>query len=183
MHTLNEIESEVWLDIPGFEGKYQVSDQGRVRSLDRLVRGKHRSGTEFQRLSPGKVLTPAVYCKTGHLSLPLGRLTNGIPVHQLVLLAFQGPCPDGQEVRHKNGNPKDNRLINLEYGTRTENILDVYHQGKKWRKLSAADVHDIRSKLAAGVTGASLAREYKVTDQSISRIKRGETFKWLKNLT
>lgn len=171
---------EIWKDIPGFEGKYQASDQGRVRSLDRDVQGRHKSGTEFKRLLRGKILTPAIYCKTGHLSLPLGRSTNGIPVHQLVLLAFEGPCPKGEEVRHKNGVSSDNRLENLEYGTRTENILDVYHQGKRWRKLNIEDVKEIRKLLSGGVKGVRIAEAFNVSEQSISKIKRGGAYSWLK---
>ena len=172
---------EIWKDIPGHEGRYQVSNLGRVRSLDRYVKGRSRNGSEFKRLSPGKILSPAPYCKTGHLSLPLGRRTNGQPVHRLVLLAFVGPCPEGMEVRHLNGDPTDNRLSNLKYGTRTENIIDVYRQGKRWRKLSTDEVSRIRRKLEKGMTGASVARVFGVSEQTISNIKRGVNFKWLKS--
>jgi hypothetical protein len=59
------------------------------------------------------------------------------------MLTFVGAPPDGMEVLHNNGDPTDNRLENLRYGTRTENILDVYRQGKVWRKLSVDDVQAI----------------------------------------
>lgn len=170
---------EVWKDIPGHEGNYQVSDKGRVRSLDRYSTGRSRKGNEFKRLLKGKVLKPAVYCKTGHLSLPLGRGTHGLPVHQLVLLAFEGPCPEGLEVRHLNGESQDNRLTNLKYGTRTENILDVYHQGKRWRKLNIKDVQEIRRRLAEKERVVLIAEDFNVSAVTIYNIRKGTIYGWL----
>lgn len=158
---------EVWKDIPGHEGDYQVSDLGKVRSLDRCVNNVNKKGTEFKRFLRGKVLAPAVFCKTGHLALPLGRRTRGIPVHQLVLLAFEGPCPEGLEVRHLNGDPQDNRLENLQYGTRTENILDVYHQGKRWRKLNIEDVHEIRKRISEGEKITAIAKDFNLSATTV----------------
>lgn len=122
--------NEIWKDIPNYEGEYQASNMGRIRSLDRYVRGiNHYSGREFRRRISGKILKPARFCKSGHVSVVLDHGNSGIPVHQLVMRAFVGEPPAGMEVLHINGNPKDNRLENLRYGTRTENILDVYYQG------------------------------------------------------
>ena len=105
----------------------------------------------------------------------LGHGADGSPVHQLVLLTFAGPPGAGQEVRHLNGDPKDNRLENLAYGTRTENILDVFRQGKAWRKLTAKDAADIRIRLRDGDAGAAIARDYGVSQSAISCIKQRRT--------
>ena len=106
---------------------YKRQDMGRIRSLDQKVRGVcHFTGKEFYRNVNGRVLRPGQFCKSGHVSVVLGRGTPGRPVHQLVMLTFVGAPPDGMEVLHSNGDPTDNRLENLRYGTRTENILDVY---------------------------------------------------------
>lgn len=101
-------------------------------------------------------------------------------VHQLVALTFLGPRPKGQEVRHLDGNPLNNRADNLAYGTRTENIYDVMRIGGSWRKLSALQVLEIRRRLQAGERGADLAREYGVGETCISNIKVRRSFKWLK---
>lgn len=171
---------EVWKDIPGYEGKYQASTEGRIRSLDRLVYGRNWYTQKlFLRKIPGKILKPGKFCKAGHVSVVLGHKAAGTPVHQLIMRTFVGPAPEGQEVRHKNGNPADNRLVNLEYGTRRENILDVFRQGKAWRKLTVNDVIEIRKGLSEGKTGASLARNYGVSTHAISEIKRGRTYAWL----
>lgn len=170
--------SEIWKDIPGYEGAYQASTLGNIRSLDR-IKLITRNGVSFNRVLKGKVLRPGAYCKSGHMSVVLGHGKNGSPVHQLVAMTFLGPIPAGQDVRHKNGNPKDNLLENLEYGTRTENILDVYTQGKKWRKLSLEDAKNIKILLKAGERGVNIAKKYGVSQTIVSAIKKGRIFAWV----
>ena len=106
--------TETWKAVPGYEGRYEVSDQGRVRSFRRSKQGRE--------LRPGRM--PA-----GHVSVALGR-GNSRCVHELVLLAFVGFPPPNHECRHLNGIPSDNRLENLCWGTRSENILDAVRHGR-----------------------------------------------------
>jgi hypothetical protein len=110
---------ERWLAVPEWEGLYEVSDLGRVRSLSRQTSKGVRSG---------RVLRFGTY-KDGHKHVTFSR--NGkatmYQVHRVVLLAFVSPCPDGLQVRHKNGIPDDNRLENLTYGTPAENMADRDH--------------------------------------------------------
>lgn len=174
-------ETEVWKDIPGYGNRYQASNFVGIKSLQRKVRSvNHYSGKEFLRTVPERILRPASYCKSGHLSVVLEHGGIGKPVHQLIMKAFVGDPPDGMEVLHNNGNPTDNRFENLRYGTRTDNILDVYRQGGRWRKLSADDVAAIKFSLFCGFKGIDLAQEYGVSQQVISSIKHRRTFKWLK---
>ena len=119
---------EVWKPVPGYEGRYEVSDQGRVRSLDRVVTQISRWGTPYTSNRKGRVLRPGP-SNFGHLSVVLGR-RNTKMVHDLVLRAFIGPPPDMHECCHNNGDPADNRLENLRWGTRSENIMDSVRQGK-----------------------------------------------------
>ena len=171
---------EIWKDIPGYEGEYQASTEGRIKSLRRMVLSKNWStGLPFERSVPERILRPGKYCKAGHVSVVLRRGSNGVPVHQLIMRTFVGEPPEGMEVLHKNGNPEDNRLENLRYGSRTENILDVWRQGKAWRKLTIDNVLAIRRALAQGLTGAAVAKMFGVSEASISSIKRGKTFAWL----
>lgn len=104
---------EIWKAIPGYEGQYEVSDLGRVKS--------------YRRYKEGRILRPG-RMPQGHLSVALGR-RNSQCVHKLVLLAFVGPAPLNHECLHANGIPSDNRLENLRWGTRTENILDAVKHG------------------------------------------------------
>lgn len=172
---------EIWKDIKGYENKYQVSNLGRVRSLERIVKSKNRyTGEPFDRKIKGKILKPGRYTKSGHVSVVLGRNQNGSPVHQLVMKTFAGEPPAGMEVLHINGNSSDNRLSNLRYGTRTENILDVYKLGGVWRKLSIEDVYQIRFEILCGLTGKDISKKHNISESTVSCIKRGDTFSWLK---
>ena len=171
---------ETWKDVPRYEGRYQASTLGRIKSLKRSIPSKNRyTDQPFMRTIPERILKPGRYCKSGHLSVVLGKGENGKPVHQIIMETFVGNAPIGMEVLHKNGDPTDNRLSNLRYGTRTENILDVYHQGKRWRKLHTDDVEEICFGLHCGISGVDLAEIYGVSQSTISAIKHGRTFEWL----
>lgn len=125
--------SEAWRDIPAWEGFYQVSNKGRVRSLDRVVEARHpASGNIEPRRYAGRILRLAKM-KNGYLWVALVRnqKLSREYVHRLVLRAFAGPCPEGLEVCHGNGIRDDNRLENLRYGTRSENAFDAVKHGKK----------------------------------------------------
>ena len=106
-----DTDIERWRPVAGGEG-YEVSDFGRVKSL---------------RWTPPRILKPGP-SNYGHLSVVLGP-RNTRMVHQLVLIAFVGPRPPKMEVRHLDGNPANNRLENLCWGTRSDNIRDAIRHG------------------------------------------------------
>jgi len=117
---------ELWLPIPGFEGFYEVSNQGRVRSLGRRV--VYADGSVHTH--PGKLLRQSI-CKMGRHRVDLranGKRSNRL-VHRLVLEAFVGPCPPGMECCHFDDNPSNNCLDNLRWGTRMENFDDRARNG------------------------------------------------------
>jgi hypothetical protein len=115
---------ERWVPVPGWEGLYEVSDLGNVRSLPRTV----MTGRAGMKLRKGRVLKLGTY-RGGHRHVTFSRngITTTYQVHKVVLLAFTGPCPGGLQVRHLNGIPGDNRLENLAYGTPAENMADRDH--------------------------------------------------------
>lgn len=111
-----------WRAIPGYEGYYEVSDDGQVRTLPRTdIRGVQVK-TRTRALNPNA---------SGYPSLALAKDGSKwfIPVHRLVMLAFIGPCPDGHEVLHADGTRTNNNLSNLSYGTRTDNVRDSLRHG------------------------------------------------------
>ena len=170
---------EIWRDIPGYEGRYQASTGGRIRSLDRQLIGKnHYTNKPFVRTMRGRVLRPGP-SRTGHLSVVLGHGAPGSQVHQLVALTFIGSCPEGKEVLHNDGNPQNNNIDNLRYGTRTENILDVYAIGRAWRRLTAEQAKEIKTRLLNGEKAAHIARSMGINASSVYAIKRGRSFGWL----
>lgn len=109
---------ETWKDILGYEGRYQVSDEGRVRSIDRAVRGVSKAGREYQRKVRGAILRPG-NCR-GYLIVNL-HPAGTIAVHLLVARAFVAGFAPGLEVNHKDGNKKHNAATNLEWVTHQEN--------------------------------------------------------------
>jgi hypothetical protein len=116
---------EEWRPVVGWIG-YEVSDLGNVKSLDRLV--TYCTGAVHLHL--GQVLQPALN-PSGYLTVGLhnGERKRTITVHILVLAAFRGPMLPGQETRHLDSDPTNNKLNNLVYGTRSENNIDRVHRG------------------------------------------------------
>lgn len=166
---------EIWKDIPGYEGKYQASSLGRIRSLDREIvqmDGRHRS-------AKGRIRVPVVSRTRPYYALRLQKGGNMTEVHRLVALAFYGPCPEGCEIMHLNGNSLDNRAENLRYGTHQENVQDILRQGKKMKKLTEEDVHQIRFGLSTGIRTKELAEMYGLHPCNVGRIRNGVTFAYL----
>lgn len=118
--------NECWLPIEGYEGIYEVSNFGAVRSLDRIVEFCTGRRVPFK----GKVLAPAL-SRCGHLKVSLTQHNEAETrlVHQLVAQAFIGPRPTGMEVRHLNGIGTDNRVENLAYGSHQQNVRDRNEHG------------------------------------------------------
>ena len=118
-----DLRDERWQAAPGYMGSYEVSDRGRVYSV-------RRPGAS----TSGRVMSAAT-SRHGYQYVNLrksGRYTRFF-VHQLVLLTFVGPYPEGMEIRHLDGDPTNNKLANLVYGTRSENIRDaVRHGTHRW---------------------------------------------------
>lgn len=119
--------SEVWKPVVGYEGYYEVSDRGRVRSVDRIIICK---GGQVRKLR-GKIMSLQSKGDFGHLQVILQRCGEyrHWAVHQLVAVAFIGECPEGMETCHNNGIASDNRAENLRYGTKSENALDQVRHG------------------------------------------------------
>jgi HNH endonuclease/NUMOD4 motif len=111
---------EVWIEIEGWPC-YQVSNQGRVRSLDKVI----IQSNGVQRFSKGVVLNP--WKESGYFRVDLSNDNEKQPffVHTLVCTVFHGPCPEGLECRHLDGNEWNNLPDNLMWGTRKQNAEDA----------------------------------------------------------
>lgn len=155
---------EKWKPVPGYEGLYEVSSQGRVRSPRGMrslfvAYGGYVGVTLFRENKP----------KNWH-------------VHQLVAGAFIGPATGGHEVNHKNLNRSDNRPSNLEYVTASQNMRHALEWGMSQgvNTLLPKDVRNIRRALRRGATQKSLAAKYGVSRTTIGAISQGRTWAWLK---
>ena len=117
---------EVWKDVRGYKGFYQVSNLGRVRSLDRVVSHK-KNGTARHK---GRMLRPALNSREYlTLSLHKGGEMKTAKVHRLVLKAFVPRVKGKSYCNHKDGDKGNNRVENLEWCTGSENVLHAFRVG------------------------------------------------------
>lgn len=116
--------AERWLPVVGWEGIYEVSDRGRIKSLARRI--PQGRGCRSWRDVPEKIRELGQFHCDGYKTILLSsngkRVLRG--VHQLVMEAFVGPRLEGMIVCHNDGNPTNNHLSNLRYDTVSANALD-----------------------------------------------------------
>lgn len=149
--------TEEWRDVPGWEGYYQVSDQGRVKSVARII--NRSDGTVW----PIKERVLRSTTKTGYHTVQLSR--NGKPVrfyvHRLVLLAFIGDAGPGFEVCHNDGQKDNNILSNLRWDTHSANGGDTVTHGQhpQARKTHCKRGHEFTPENTKRVPGRRICRK------------------------
>ena len=118
---------EQWRPVVGYEGHYEVSDHGRVRSLDRIMERKDGVLHPYK----GKVLRTTYNHEGGHRTVQMsrGKGLRRFYVHRLVLEAFVGPCPKGMVTCHLDDDPENNHLANLRWDTESANQYDKVRNG------------------------------------------------------
>lgn len=149
---------EEWRPIIGHE-KYDVSNMGQIRTY-RDCAGHWTGQPRLMSL-----------LRNGDgFFIRLGR-RNIYYVHRLVLITFVGPCPDGMECRHLDGNPSNNRVDNLRWGTKIENSNDRWYHDTMPRVLTDEMVHIIRS---SSLPSKQLAKELNAPYPAVqsARVKR-----------
>jgi hypothetical protein len=178
---------ENWKAVPGFEGLYEVSDQGNVRSLDRIIQKKVR-GKIVRSRHRGRVLFPGLDT-SGYfmVNLHAEQTRKCALVSRLVLSAFDRLPKSGEECRHLDGVRTNNVRSNLAWGTASDNTADKIRHGTVraprgeehgLSKLTTQDVLRIRSKLGEQ-SAVSLARDFAVSQQCIEKIAQRKTWAWL----
>jgi hypothetical protein len=151
---------EIWKSIPGFP-RYQVSNNGRVYS-------------EYC----GRILKPGLCKGYRHIVLSTGGQRKGMFVHVLMLLAFVGPRPLGADACHNNTDKSDNRLSNLRWASRSDNLIDTIRAGKgAHAKLNEATVRKARNMHAAGLSYRDIASRFGVDESCIYQLIRGKTWR------
>lgn len=131
------MDGEIWRDIIGYEGLYQVSNFGRVKSLSRR---KHSNLVNVKVLiTKTRILKPSI-TKYGYIRIALSNFgVKKYHVHTLMARAFI-PNPENKpEVNHKNGLKSDNRLDNLEWVTRVENARHAWDNGLIFIGMNGAE--------------------------------------------
>jgi len=172
----------LWRPVVGFEGFYEVSDDGRIRSVDRYVVQENRSGPAAQFIR-GRELKNAI--SRGYTVVNLWRDGRGTKrgVHRVMLEAFVGPCPAGMQACHNDGVRFRNVISNLRYGTPLENGQDKVLHGTSRAgsrsHLSKLDERKVRllRRLASKFSRPALASMFGVTPTNVGYILRGETWR------
>ena len=161
---------EIWKDIPGYEGLYQASNLGRIKSFKREVE---------------KILKASPNTK-GYLQLSLWKDNKKqiFRAHRLILLTFVGY--NALECNHKDGNKFNNRIDNLEYCTSEYNLEHKVKNGLLGRgnkiphnKLSIKQVIEIKRRLLLGESYWNIHKDYPVTAGTIWAIKEKRTFSYV----
>lgn len=175
---------ETWRDIKGYEGYYQVSNLGNIKTLDREVYDSKRHLFRFYK---EKVMKTAL-CRKGYkrIQFKVGGVYKSYAVHRLVAEAFIPNPFNLPEVNHKDSNRENNAEHNLEWLTHSENQKHSYRQGKRnhkgenhpQAKLALASVLEIRERYSSGLfTMPFLASEYGVSAYAINNIVHYRTWK------
>jgi hypothetical protein len=168
---------EEWRDVPGYEGLYQISSEGRVKSLGRMVTNRPERAAHYH---PEQVRR-LYLSRDGYWCVQLRRKASakGFRVSRLIGMAFLGLTPIGQ-MNHLNGIKTDNRLVNLEITDASGNARHAYRLGlnKPIRgaantaaRLTELDIRVIRERLARGDSQGQIAADHGVTQTNISAIK------------
>lgn len=167
---------EIWASIKGFEGIYEVSTLGRIKSLDR----PRRSASNRIYTQKGKILKQ--WQQKGYMYCDLRKpgIKLHARVHVVVLETFNCPRPDGMLACHNNGDSTDNRLCNLRWGTPKDNAKDAILHGRQRygetcpkSKLTEAQVIAI---LESTKTNKETAKDFGVCKATVSHIRTGRNW-------
>lgn len=155
-----------WLPIPGFEGRYAVSDRGEVMSMN------------YRKTQLPGILVAPLCNKYPSVQLAVDGITKRFLVHRLVMLAFAGKREPGMHINHIDGNKKNNSLTNLEYCTGSENRKHCFRIGLQSSKgerhsrakLTDEKVMEIRKLVASGLTHEATAKMIGVARGTVSGV-------------
>lgn len=174
------MEKEQWKNVVGYEGLYRVSNMGRIKRMigyqcktERILKPSFCNGNRYPQV---------ILCKNGK--------TQNKKLHHLVLEAFRGQRPTFyHECRHLDGNSRNSRLINLQWGTKSENVKDAIKHGTRFQsdcrgskngrsKLTETDVQKIKKILSKNsMTQKAIGQLFGISEQTIHHIKNGDTWR------
>lgn len=171
--------TEQWKDIKNHKGLYKISNYGNIKSFI------YWNGTN-ERILKQSITTRGYCCVILHRK----NKKKWTYIHRLVLETFIGPCPKGMQCRHLDGNPSNNKLSNLKWGTSSENTLDSIKHGTRNQpdncgiengraKLTDIQIKEIKHLLTSGISQTQIAKQFHVDPSTICNISLGKTWRHL----
>jgi hypothetical protein len=169
---LRKIDDEIWKDVANSNGKYQVSNYGRVRSF------------AYDSENP-RVMKQCIINNFNAVSLKINMKSTTIYTHKLVAAAWlEKPDENSKHVIHLDYNVRNNHVANLKYATHEDVVL---HQREREKdpnrkkqinnsKLNEKDVAILKSMIERGVPNVTIAKLFRISDMQVVRIKRGENW-------
>lgn len=181
---MENIQNEIWKSVKDYEGLYEVSNLGRIKSLDKEVSCGFNGN--YKRIIKGKILNPS-YDNDSYLHIGLTKdyITKNYFIHRLVAIAFIENLENKPQVNHIDGNKSNNRLKNLEWNTLSENRVHAYNTGlqkgacgekQPISKLNDKKVLEIR-KIGKSKTLLEISEMYNVNFRTISNVLLRKTWK------
>lgn len=174
--TTEELEQEIWKPVPDYPG-YEVSNLGRVRSW-------RSNNPRARRETPRNLRQHALNRQYKGIQVIRDRKAHQTGIHRLVLAAFVGPCPPEMEACHNDGNPSNNRLSNLRWGSRESNWEDRRKHGRARggelhgrARLTETQVKELRELFAMGLTYPELSDKFGIGKTTVGHIVNGRTWK------
>lgn len=172
---------EMWKPVPNFEGYYEVSSLGRVRSVDRVVSRQYPDGRVCQVRRKGGLRKLEYRDGYAVVRLQADKRIFKPYVHRIVCEAFNGPCPEGKSVAaHNDGDFTNNTPKNLRWATYAENQRDreghgTHNRGERSHlaKLTWDAAEEIRS---SSLPSSVIAAAFGVSAANVRQIRRGETW-------
>jgi hypothetical protein len=179
--------TKVWLPVVGYEGLYEVSNDGQVKSIDRII--VYPDGKQPRKFK-GKLLKQCLNVNKTYYGVRLSKQgkTKLWLTHQLVAIAFLGEKPKGYLVCHGPKGKLCNEVTNLSYGTPKQNAADQLRDGTKrygekcsWSKLTESEVLEIKNLYFKGVQGKDLAIKFSISRSRVCDIVKGRGWNYLFN--
>jgi hypothetical protein len=161
-YTIDEME--IWKDIKGYEGKYQISSFGRVKSLKRKTNNQYCKKDHFLK----QFISDYGYLR---VTLKKNKILKTYTVHKLVLNVFLGY--EKLQGNHINGIKTDNRLENLEYCTQSENQIHAYKTGLQKKGADKKIICNETGKIYNSLKSA--ANDLNTTNQNICHVLKGRS--------
>lgn len=170
-----ELDNEIWKNIPNYEGMYQISSLGRIRGLSHIVKSNWKNKV---RKTKERILIPTFNKRLNRFWTRLNKQAKCKYIHTLVLEAFVGPRPMGKEACHNDGNSLNNRLTNLRWDTPENNVKDKIIHGSfrkgenhPFCKISQLTIDKIRELYNTGKYSSNvLGKMFKIDGRYIRHI-------------